>query len=56
MNKDKRSYSVKCLICGEDICDCYGESHISIKCAICKTRFIIVRNNSLMIEEKKMAL
>ena len=57
MNKEKRAYSVKCLICGKDICDCYGESHISIKCATCKTRFTIVRsNNSLLIEEKKMVL
>lgn len=52
MNKEKKPYIVKCPICGKEICDCVGESNITIKCGGCKTQFSIVRNrNSLLLRE-----
>lgn len=53
MNNGSKAYAVKCPICGKDICDCHGESNISIKCMGCRTQFTIVRSkNSLLLEEK----
>ena len=53
MNNGSKAYAVKCPICGKDICDCHGESNISIKCMGCRTQFTIVRSkNSLLVEEK----
>ena len=53
MNNRDKAYAVKCPICGKDICDCHGESNISIKCMGCRTQFTIVRSkNSLLVEEK----
>lgn len=52
MGNINKAYVVKCPICGKDICDCYGESNISIKCTGCKTQLTIVRSkNSLILRE-----
>jgi len=52
MKHEKRAYAIKCPICGREICNCYGESNISIKCGGCKTQFAILRNdNSLTLRE-----
>jgi len=50
--EDYKTYNVKCPICGKEMCDCIGESHINIKCKTCNTVFTIIRNkNDLMIKE-----
>ena len=53
MARKAKAYIVKCPICGKEICNCIGESHIDIKCGSCKTPFKIVRNeNSLVVREE----
>ena len=54
MNKKIETYVIKCPICGKDICDCHGESNISIKCIGCKRQFTIVRSNSSLLLEERM--
>jgi len=52
MIKEAKVYRVKCPICGKEICNCVGVSHIDIKCGGCKTPFSIVRSeDSLVLKE-----
>ena len=39
-----KKYIVKCPICGKEICRCFGNSDIQIKCKECNTNFTIIKD------------